>query len=242
MVCPYGRLQSALIDADTVVIGYDRGAASRAAKAGAGDAGTASTAGAACVVCPTGIDIRNGLQMECVGCANCIDACDEVMDRLGRPRGLVRYDSQRGLDGQPRRWLRPRLVIYVVLGLVGAAVFAASVAGRSPFEVRVLRTRDLPYTLDGGVIRNLYNVRVENKRPEARTFTLRVEAPQVGAFAPAVVVARPELTLEGLTDDTVPVFVTVPRESYREPFALRLEVVDAGSGSAVEAELRFLGP
>ena len=73
-------------------------------------------------VCPTGIDIRQGLQIECIGCAACIDACDDVMARLGRPRGLVRYDSLAGLGGARTRWARPRAVVYAVLLLIGAAV------------------------------------------------------------------------------------------------------------------------
>jgi cytochrome c oxidase accessory protein FixG len=95
IICPYGRLQSTLVDPDTVIIGYDARRGEPRSKR--------SETGGDCVdcfrcveVCPTGIDIRNGLQMECIGCANCIDACDEVMDRIDKPHGLVRYDSERG--------------------------------------------------------------------------------------------------------------------------------------------------
>jgi polyferredoxin len=106
-------------------------------------------------VCPTGIDIRNGLQMDCIACAQCIDACDEVMDRLGRARGLVRYDSLRGLDRAPRRVLRPPLYVYAALGVLGLAVATLSLRGRKSFEANMLRAQGAPYMLEGGAVRNV---------------------------------------------------------------------------------------
>jgi len=241
VVCPYGRFQSALIDDDSVVIGYDAARGEPRVKA-TETGGDCIDCRRCVVVCPTGIDIRNGLQMECVGCSNCVDACDEIMDKLGRARGLIRYDSKRGFDGVRRRFLRPRVAIYAALGLIGATVFAVSVAGRAPFEVRALRTRGMPYTFEGDKLRNLFNVRVENKRAEARTFTLRAGPPAGVSPAPEVIVAQGEVTLDGLTDTTVPVFVTLPASAYREPFPVPLTVTDTASGRATTIELRVLGP
>ena len=118
IMCPSGRLQSALTDSDTVIVGYD-------AKRGEPRGAAGRTTGACvdchrCIqVCPTGIDIRNGLQLECIGCTACIDACDDIMTKLGRPTGLIRYDSQNGFDGLPKRILRPRIYAYSVLALLG---------------------------------------------------------------------------------------------------------------------------
>ncbi len=100
VMCPYGRLQSALLDDDALVIGYDE-APRRAAREGEGSGRAACVDCHRCVVvCPTGIDIRDGLQLDCIACTACIDACDDVVDRLGQPRGLIRYDSLRGLRGE----------------------------------------------------------------------------------------------------------------------------------------------
>ena len=97
------------------------GAASPAASVGTAGAGDCIACNRCVQVCPTGIDIRQGLQIECIGCAACIDACDEVMTRLHRPRGLIRYDSLRGLAGRATRWFRPRVALYGVLLAIGAA-------------------------------------------------------------------------------------------------------------------------
>jgi len=112
-MCPYARFQSVMFDPDTLIVTYDgkrgepRGARSR--KVDPADAGLGHCVDCEiCVqVCPTGIDIRKGLQYECIGCAACIDACDAVMTKLDRPLGLIRYDSHRGFNGQPTRWIRP---------------------------------------------------------------------------------------------------------------------------------------
>src|SRR5690606_27850390 len=93
-------------------------------------------------------------QMECVGCANCVDACDDVMDRIGRPRGLIRYDSQNGVEGEPRRLLRPRVVAYAVLLLAGALAFAFAARQRAPFEAHVTRQQGDPWSVVDGRVRN----------------------------------------------------------------------------------------
>src|SRR5690606_29192612 len=137
IICPYGRLQSVLIDDHSLVIGYDEQRGEPRAKAGTPDAGACVDCNRCVQVCPTGIDIRQGLQIECIGCAACIDACDTVMDKLHRPRGLVRYDSQAGLTGAKTRWLRPRTLVYAVLMLARAGV-------RNPCLVRLVHTAAAP--------------------------------------------------------------------------------------------------
>ena len=241
VVCPYGRFQSALIDDDTVVIGYDARRGEPRSKANE-EGGDCIDCRRCVVVCPTGIDIRNGLQMECVGCSSCVDACDEVMRRLGWAPGLIRYDSRRGFEGARRRVLRPRVALYAVLGAIGLAVAAFSVASRTPFDVRALRTRGMPYTIEGKAIRNLFNVRVESKRPEQCAFTLRVDTGAAGAPRTEVVIAQPEITLAPMGDATVPVFVTMELDEYRQPFPLAMTVTETVSGRQETVELRFIGP
>lgn len=236
VLCPYGRLQSVLLDADSLVVGYDptRGEPrGKATQAGSGDCVDCRRC---VVVCPTGIDIRNGLQMDCVACTACIDACDDVMDRLGRHRGLVRYDSQNGLAGLPRRFLRPRLAVYAGLGLAGLLAAAFAFQGRPPFEANLLRVVGAPYTLEDGLVRNAFRVHIVNKGNMTSTFTLEPEVtPGVG-----YVVAPQAIELAPLAGAEVSVVVTVPRSGYRGDFPARVRV--QGPTAQVEVTAPFLGP
>jgi len=178
LACPYGRLQSALVDPDSIVIGYDE---TRGEPRGKGKRGTEKTKDlGACVdcklcvaVCPTGIDIRDGLQMECVQCAECIDACDSVMDRMGMDRGLVRYASQTEFDGGRRSVLRTRTVLYSV-GLVAALVAFLSFLGtRRDTLVDLLRASNQPFVeVEDGRISNLVRMRIENRAEVPRTYSI----------------------------------------------------------------------
>jgi polyferredoxin len=127
-------------------------------------------------VCPTGIDIRNGLQYECIACGACIDACNEVMDKLGYPQGLIRYSTQNAIDGVPTRVLRPRIVVYglILLGLMVA--WGWGVTHRSPLIAEVLRDRNALYQQDGDRLRNDYTLKLANKTDRAQTYRIRLEA------------------------------------------------------------------
>jgi cytochrome c oxidase accessory protein FixG len=240
IICPYGRLQSALVDADTVVVGYDPNRGEPRSKLN--DEGGDCIDCHRCVqVCPTGIDIRNGLQMECVGCANCIDACDDIMDRVKRPRGLIRYDSQRGFETGVRRSLkRPRVFVYALLGLVGISVFAVAASGRDPFEVKVLRARGLPFTLQEGSVQNLYNLRIQNKTQVDRTYLITVTAD--GQPGVAFILPEPLVRVTALGDEQVPVFARIPREQFTGRFSVAFTARDSTGGAVRSAEATFLGP
>lgn len=221
IVCPYGRLQSVLTDDDTLVIGYDQQRGEPRGKAKLKDVGDCVDCERCVVVCPTGIDIRNGLQMECIGCAACVDACDDVMTKLKRPIGLIRYDSQEGLKGRPRRVLRPRIYVYALLGALGLAVAALAVRARVPFEANILRLQGAPFVLEAGGtrVRNAVELHLVNKR--ADTVEMRIE----GIAAPGVeyVVAMPRLTLSSLAERRVPVFVLAPNDGARREISLRID-------------------
>jgi cytochrome c oxidase accessory protein FixG len=242
VVCPYGRLQSAMHDRDSIIVGYDvkrgdpRGRLFKKAGVEAPPRGDCVDCRKCVAVCPTGIDIRNGLQMECLSCAQCVDACDEVMDKLGRPRGLIRYDSLNGLAGQPRRVMRPRLVLYGALMVAALAGLTLSLVRRVPFEANLLRFQGTPYLLEGGTVRNQFELHLVNKNPDEATFTLRVDSP-----VPAqVVVPQAEVKLASLESFRVPLFITVPRG--QGPFVFHVEVADSASGEVKRMEARFLGP
>jgi cytochrome c oxidase accessory protein FixG len=182
-MCPYARFQSAMFDKDTLIITYDaergepRGGRRRSTDprtAGLGDCTDCTL----CVqVCPTGIDIRKGLQYECIACAACIDACDGVMDRMGYARGLVRYDTQNALQHRGKRVLRPRVIVYGALLALLFAGFVAALVLRKPVALDVLHDRNTLFrTLGSGEIENVYLLKIMNKDGAPHDFLVTIEA------------------------------------------------------------------
>ncbi|WP_240787189.1 cytochrome c oxidase accessory protein CcoG [Ramlibacter rhizophilus] len=187
-MCPYARFQSAMFDKDTLIVSYDagrgepRGARSRKTDYRAAGLGACVDCTLCVQVCPTGIDIRKGLQYECIGCAACVDVCDGVMDKLGYPRGLIRFTTQNALaegwTGRAllRRVLRPRVLVYTaILGAIALAL-AMSLALRTPLKVDVVRDRAaLARIVAGGHIENVYRLQIMNATEQAQTYRIEVE-------------------------------------------------------------------
>jgi cytochrome c oxidase accessory protein FixG len=180
-MCPYARFQSVMFDQDTLIVSYDqnrgdpRGSRKRSANPtdlGLGDCIDCEL----CVqVCPTGIDIRDGLQYECIGCALCVDACNSVMDKMEYPRGLVRYTSERELNGGHTHWLRPRIIGYVVVLLVMVGLFSYNMFTRIPLELTIIRDRNqLFVTTDSGAIDNIYTLQLVNMDPNMHEFEIGI--------------------------------------------------------------------
>jgi cytochrome c oxidase accessory protein FixG len=239
IVCPYGRLQSVLIDDDSLVIGYDEKRGEPRAKGksreGHGDCIDCDR----CVqVCPTGIDIRAGLQLDCIACTACVDACDEVMDKVKKPRGLIRYDSLNGLRGQGKRIFRPRMIIYTTLILVGTGAFLYAISRHNDFEANVLRLQGLPYVVESGTVKNSFELHLVNKRGTTETFTITPEQAPGLKF----VVARPEVTLEALGQTRVPVFITNDQSQKRGDFMVHVTVQRRGAPQPVVFKAKFVGP
>lgn len=239
VICPYGRLQSALIDDHSMVIGYDTKRGEPRGKLGIPDAGACVDCNRCVQVCPTGIDIRQGLQIECIGCAACIDACDQVMTKLSRPMGLIRYDSGEGFAGRKTRWLRTRTILYSVMLTVGATVSIWAISTVRPATVSVTRMRAAPYFVDEHYVRNQFLVRLVNKREEPTRFLLRAENLPDGSttngFETAVEVGP-------LGEEVRPYIVQVPRDRYAGKFALHLRAMDESRTFNLPAEVEFLGP
>lgn len=228
IVCPYGRLQSVLTDDDTLVIGYDRKRGEPRGKAHDPQAGDCVDCKRCVAVCPTGIDIRNGLQIDCIGCAACVDACDEIMTKLDRPTGLIRYDSMNGLEGKPRRFLRPRLALYALLGVIGVVVAGFALGGRANYEANLLRLRGAPpFVVEDGLVRNSLELHVVNKRNEPTTFQIE---PQPEGGLDYVIPMR-EVTLESLASKRVPVFVRLPADQPAKGLSARVSVTYEGNGA-----------
>lgn len=239
VVCPYGRLQSALIDADSLVVGYDERRGEPRGKATESGKGDCVDCNRCVVVCPTGIDIRNGLQLDCTGCTACIDACDDVMLRLGRPRGLIRYDSLNGLQGRPRRLIRSRILVYTALLVGGAGIAVFAFRGRVDFEANLLRLGGAPYVVEEGTLRNAYEVHLVNKLSRKEEFEIIAEPiPSVSFVVP---LAR--LTVEPMKSVHAPLFVTMPRSAFKQDFAVRVAIRNARDPARSKTvETRFLGP
>ena len=239
VICPYGRLQSALIDDDSIVVGYDENRGEPRGRATDPQTGDCVDCFRCVNVCPTRIDIRQGLQMECIGCTACIDACDDVMKKLGRPRGLIRYDSLNGLAGKTTRLLRPRTVLYTFLMLLGAAVFTYSVAQVGSFTGSALRMTGAPYYQQDGNIRNHFQVRVINKTAEPASFSITVTGnPE------ALVVQTPEspLRLEPREERVTPVFLHLSNSEYRGSFPVEIRIEKESGSETVTKAVTFLGP
>jgi len=238
VICPYGRLQSVLIDDDSLVIGYDAQRGEPRGKLGTAGAGDCIACNRCVQVCPTGIDIRQGLQIECIGCAACIDACDEVMTRLHRPRGLVRYDSLRGLAGRATRWFRPRVALYGVLLAVGAAVAAWALSTVKPASFSVTRMTGMPYVVTPDAIRNQFFVRLVNTRAVTTAFVVMIVGPagarQTGFEVPVAVPA--------LGEEVRPLVLAQSRAAYTGPFRFAVVVRDAAGTFELKREVEFLGP
>ena len=222
-MCPYARFQSAMFDRDTLIVSYDnergepRGSRPRGvapASVGKGDCINCTL----CVqVCPTGIDIRNGLQYECIGCTACIDVCNGVMDKMGYPRGLIRYDTQNSMEGHwsaARMWarvLRPRVLVYAGVLTLIVAGFATSLALRSPFKADVVRDRGaLARLVEDGRIENVYRIQLMNATEATQRFLIAVDG------LPGAVISSRETVEVGATQGRwVPVAVQITPQAAR---------------------------
>ncbi len=178
VACPYGRLQSVLLDRQSLIVGYDpgRGEPRARGKDRPSDAGDCIDCGACVLTCPTGIDIRDGLQMECIHCTQCADACDDIMDRVGKPRGLIRYTSRDRLEGKGSRLLRPRVVLYPAALALSFGAFLFFLGTKQDTDVTVLRGIGAPFTVEtDGRILNQIRVRITNRTKTARQYRISLE-------------------------------------------------------------------
>ncbi len=225
-MCPYARFQSAMFDKDTLIITYDK---ARGEPRGKGDGKGDCVDCSICVqVCPTGIDIRQGLQYQCIGCAACIDGCDQVMEKVGRPKGLIRYSTTHALEQKFtraqmfRRAFRPRVLVYTaILGTVIAAA-ALGLYLRVPLKVDVIRDRAaIAREVEGGLVENVYRLQIMNTTESARVFEIVVAGP------PTLQLATEPRVLVGTTESRmVPVRVRVdparvPSGTHKIQFSIR---------------------
>jgi cytochrome c oxidase accessory protein FixG len=240
IMCPYGRLQSALIDDHTITVGYDPIRGEPRGKKGTLGAGDCVDCLRCVQVCPTGIDIRQGQsQLECIACAACIDACNTVMRKIARARGLIRYDSANAMAGKETRIVRPRILLYTALALVGAAMMAFSMSSLRPVTVSLLRLAGTTYFVDAAEIRNQFLLRVINKRNAPDIFRVEINgAPDGVKFSGA----EEGVATDALGEQIRPLIVTIPREKYRGPFTVNFRITSSDGKISLEKPVPFLGP
>jgi len=245
LACPYGRVMSAFIDSHTVTVTYDwrrgeprhlRGRGSEAAAA----AGDCIDCHQCVTVCPTAIDIRNGIQLECVNCTACMDACDGVMARIGRPLGLIRLTSHDAIARGQSRWLTARVKAYAAVWFVLVVAVGGLAAARRDLDVLVLRQ---PGTLfvaldDGRRIGNFYNVQVINRTSHRHTLGYRVTSPEGATMTllGPIGEAAPHALIDGR------VLLQIPRRALTAPNTpVRFDILS--DGHVVQTiDSSFLGP
>lgn len=185
-MCPYARFQSAMFDKDTLIIGYDEERGEPRGKKKKDESwdnrGDCIDCTACVQVCPTGIDIRNGLQMECIACGLCIDACNDIMDKIDRPRGLIRYDTTNHMEAEVKggeekfKFLRARTYYYSTIMAIVGCIILYTLINRAPIELHVLHDRNpLFVLLSSGEIRNGYTFKILNKTHDHKTYSLSIE-------------------------------------------------------------------
>jgi cytochrome c oxidase accessory protein FixG len=249
-MCPYARFQSAMFDKDTLIVSYDaargepRGARKRTAEA-PGELGDCIDCQLCVQVCPTGIDIRNGLQYQCIGCAHCIDACNQVMDKMGYAPGLIRYTTEHELSGGKTHWLRGRTVGYGTALVVMFGAFGYALLGLNPLEVSLLRERGELYHLqsdgsDGsdGNVANEYRLRILNKTQHPAELRMSIDAPVTlaSSLAESLALGPGELLDLPLTLSARPADLPAPN------FEVSVRVCDVATNRCREATTRYLGP
>ena len=244
-MCPYARFQSAMFDRDTLIVSYDpergesRGARKKGVDYKAQGLGDCIDCQVCVQVCPTGIDIRNGLQYECINCALCIDGCNEVMDKMGYERGLIRYTTENQLEHKTEHRIRPKLIGYGVALLAMIVVFVLTITGRDALELDIIRDRSqLYHTTNAGLIENAYTLKVLNKTQDPQRYVISVSGVE-------------GLVLQGKTEvavasgQLVEVLLRAEIEPGKLPatnMPIEFTVTAEGDGATVSEESRFIGP
>ena len=246
-MCPYARFQSAMFDKDTLIVSYDaaRGEprGSRKRKSAPENLGDCIDCELCVQVCPVGIDIRDGLQYQCIGCAHCVDACDQVMGKMEYPKGLVRYTTEHELSGSRTHWLRGRSVGYAVVLLVMMTAFGVAVFTRTSFEVDVIRERgELFRTNAAGQIVNQYSLRVLNKTQQPQAYSLEIITDLPISVARLGQLETALSTLPGERQD-LPLTLLSARESITLPsIPVVIELCETSTGRCVSEKSSFFGP
>jgi cytochrome c oxidase accessory protein FixG len=244
VACPYGRMQSVLLDSNSVVVAYDfvrgepRGKIKKGEETPKGDCVDCKL----CVqVCPTGIDIRNGTQLECINCTACIDVCDEVMEKVGKPKKLIRYDSINGIKTGKKLKLTGRMIGYSAVLVLLLTIISVALFSRTEIQANIMRTPGMMYQqIDDQTVANLYNITLVNKTFEEKTITLALDENQKGKIKlvgnQTTFKLKPQEILKGTF------FIEIPNKEIKES-NLKFKVkVFSENKLITEIKTSFLAP
>lgn len=242
VVCPYGRLQGVLLDKNSVMVAYDykrgepRGNAKKNKDLSLGDCIDCFQ----CVkVCPTGIDIRNGPQLECVGCTACIDACNNIMDKIGKPQGLIRYASENSIAaGQPLMYTT-RMKMYTFLCLAVLSFLTIVLVLRKDVDATVMRAPSMLFQERGDSISNLYNIKVVNKTVNDIPLSIKLES---GKGSVQVIGATPYVNVAKEGQGSGSFFVIIPRSDIHVKKSKLKIGIYQGDTKIETVETNFLAP
>jgi cytochrome c oxidase accessory protein FixG len=220
VACPYGRFQSVLLDRNSLIVSYDarrgepRGKGAKrdlSLKVVGEQRGDCVDCGLCVATCPTGIDIRNGLQMECIHCTQCIDACDTVMAKLSRPLGLIRYSSQSVMQGERKRFWRPRVVLYPIVLTLVVAGFLVAFQTKSSADFQVFRMRGATYIpLPGGEVANNTEIKIVNRTSEPKNYTISIDGPA----GSRVQMQQGEIRIGSAEEMKIPTLLIAPASAF----------------------------
>ena len=243
-ICPYGRLQGVLLDSNSMVVGYDYKRGENRAKIRKGEDRTAAKKGdcidcKACVqVCPTGIDIRNGTQLECINCTLCIDACNQMMDAVGLPKDLIGFKSENSIRTGVKFTFSPRVKAYTALMVLLMGVVMTALFTRKDFETTILRLRGTTYTIKEGQVTNLFEVNLVNKTSKDYVVELKFEG-ETNAKVEQVV-EKMTLPAEGKLKERF--IVQIPMSEFTSGKVLRSLSI-YGNGVKIDSEeVKIIGP
>ncbi len=252
-MCPYARFQSVMFDHDTLIITYDkdrgepRGARSKSADYKAKGLGDCIDCGICVQVCPTGIDIRNGLQYECIGCAACIDGCNQVMGKMGYPKGLIRYSSEHALEQKfdfrqmLRRVVRPRILIYTAVLWTIIIAAGLTLGNRVPVKVDVIRDRIAMAAPDDPQVQNVYRLAIMNTSEHSRQFRISV----TGLQGLALEAETQPITIAGASQRVIPVRLRVEKRNTTpgaNAIVFTVETVGAEDPIVIEERATLIAP
>jgi len=241
VICPYGRFQSALIDDHTKNVAYDYNRGNPPGKRNDPAAGDCIDCHRCVQVCPTGIDIRQGLQLECIGCSACIDACDEIMEKVHTPKGLIRYASDAELKGGKTQWIRFRTISYTILLFIGAIIAFQAFSTLNNTSIAVIRMSGSPYYLTADSVRNQYQVRLTNKTNALIQLKGSITANAEQAFTTNGF--ERAISLQPMEETLATFVITVPKQSFTGNFPIAVEVTNPEDPTLhLTQTVEFLGP
>jgi cytochrome c oxidase accessory protein FixG len=252
-ICPYAKLQSVLMDRDSMIVSYDpnrgepRGRRNREQRKKEADGveldlGDCIDCGACVRTCPTGIDIREGLQLECVSCTQCIDACNDIMRKVDKPEGLIRYTSENALEGEETNIVRPRVILYAALLLLAAGTLGFLLTATGPVEVDLRRAPGTAFTRlenAGGQIANQVSFRVRNNTGIPVKYSVEPLEPEEASMK---MIGPSELEIAPGDMDRIKAWVLLPESAFKGG-STKASFQLLGDGDKLETvSMEMLGP